>query len=71
MCKDERSREGDSGWIFYEGTESEEYLKDTNNMGVYSLNTIANYDPDIILLLNSPEDKSFYRDRNGRFYEDN
>ncbi|MGG7178352.1 immunity protein Imm33 domain-containing protein [Clostridium paraputrificum] len=57
--------------MFYEGTESEEYLKDTSNMGVYTLNTIANYDPDIILLLNSSEDKSFCRDRNGRFCEDN
>ena len=71
MCKDEKSREGDSGWIFYEGTESEEYLNDTKNIGVYSLNTIANYDPDIIPLLSSPADKRFYRDRNGRLCEEN
>ena len=71
MYKDEPSREGDSGWIFYEGTESDEYLSDANNMGIYSLNTIANYDPEIIPFLNSEVDTGFYRDIKGRFCEEN
>ena len=38
----------DSGWRFTAGDESEEYMDDPNNAGIYKLNTICNDDPDII-----------------------
>lgn len=63
-------RPEDSGWVFYEGTEDEEYLKDSSHLGIYSLNTIANYDPDIIPLLDAPADMAFFRDKDGTFYVD-
>ena len=36
------------------GRETDEYANDVNNVGVYSLNTICNYDPDILPLLTAP-----------------
>ena len=60
----------DSGWIFFEGTEDQEYLDDTDHMGIYSLNTIANYSPDIIPLLDSEPECGFFRGRDGKFYRD-
>lgn len=44
----------DSGWRFTAGDESDEYMDDPNNAGIYKLNTICNDDPDIIPLLNTP-----------------
>ena len=44
----------DSGWRFMKGDESEEYNNDSNNVNVFDLNTICNYDPDIIKYLEYP-----------------
>ncbi|MBI5126520.1 MAG: DUF2185 domain-containing protein [Candidatus Taylorbacteria bacterium] len=44
---------GDSGWFFLSGSESQEYLDNPNNLAIYDVNTIANYDRDIIPLLDS------------------
>src|SRR4051812_7218704 len=51
----------DSGWRFFSGTESPEYLDDPAHTAVYDVNTIANYDPGIIPLLNSPTGSAFKR----------
>lgn len=52
----------DTGWRFFAGNESDEYLDDPDNSGVFCLNTIANYDRDIIPFLDSPIGSAFYRD---------
>ena len=57
----------DSGWRFTAGDESEEYMDDPNNAGLYKLNTICNDDPDIIPLLNTPAPCAFERDEKGVF----
>ena len=57
----------DSGWRFTAGDESEAYMDDPNNAGIYKLNTICNDDPDIIPLLNTPAPCAFERDENGVF----
>ncbi len=57
----------DSGWRFTAGEESEEYMDDPNNAGIYKLNTICNDDPDIIPLLNTPAPCAFARDEQGVF----
>ena len=59
----------DSGWRFTAGDESEEYMDDPNNAGIYKLNTICNDDPDIIPLLNTPTPCAFERDENGVFQQ--
>lgn len=67
-CYRERPRNDfDGGWCFFAGDETEAYLDDASKSGVYALNTIANYDPGIILLLDAPAGSAFERDPNGVF----
>jgi hypothetical protein len=65
MIREDPARPGDSGWIFTSGTETQEYMDDAANFEVYDVNTIANYDPDIIPFLYAPPGSSFER-RNNR-----
>jgi hypothetical protein len=44
----------DSGWQFYSGTETQEYLDNPDNASIHAVNTIANYDRAIIPYLNLP-----------------
>jgi hypothetical protein len=62
MCREEPDYEADSGWWFFSGTEPEDYLEDPSNFGIYAVNTLANYDPEIIPFLYSPVGASFSRD---------
>ena len=55
----------DSGWRFFAGDETEEYVNDPAHVAFYHLNTICNYDPDILPLLNSPYGSAFGRDKDG------
>ena len=59
----------DSGWRFTAGNESEAYMDDPNNAGIYKLNTICNDDPDIVPLLITPAPCGFERDENGVFQQ--
>ena len=59
----------DSGWRFTAGDESEAYMDDPNNAGIYKLNTICNDDPDIIPLLHTLAPCAFERDENGVFQQ--
>ena len=61
MYREEPDSAEDSGWRFFSGTESEEYLADPDHTSVYDVNTIANYDPAIIPLLDSPAGSAFER----------
>lgn len=47
-------RRQDSGWRFFAGNESPEYLADPRYIGIYDVNLVANYCPDIIENLNAP-----------------
>ena len=59
----------DSGWRFTAGDESDAYMDDPNNAGLYKLNTICNDDPEIIPLLHTPAPCAFERDENGVFQQ--
>lgn len=65
--REEPMAEGDSGWRFAAGDESEEYMNDSQRSGVCHLNTIRNYDPDILPLLEAPVGSAFIREENGVF----
>lgn len=54
MYREEPEFDADSGWRFLSGTETQEYIDDPENLAIYDVNTIANYDPDIIPLLGLP-----------------
>jgi hypothetical protein len=38
----------DSGWRFFSGTETQDYVDNPDNLMIYAVNTIANYDLSII-----------------------
>ena len=60
----------DSGWRFMAGHESREYMDNADNHCIYDVNTIANYDPDIIPFLGAPFESAFERNRDsGKFEE--
>lgn len=48
MYREEPNFEKDSGWRFFSGTESQEYVDDPNNLMIYDVNTIANFDKAIM-----------------------
>jgi hypothetical protein len=51
----------DSGWRFFSGFESDEYANDPDRVAIYDVNTIANYDPEIVVLLDAPVGSVFER----------
>ena len=55
----------DSGWHFFSGEETQDYADDARNFALYDVNTIANYDPSIIPLLDSPVGSAFGRSEGG------
>lgn len=55
----------DSGWCFFSGDETDEYLDDPSNIGIYEVNSVANYAPDIIPFLDTAAPCAFERDENG------
>jgi hypothetical protein len=61
MYREEPDNSLDSGWRFSAGDESDEHMDDPNNSGVYDVNTIANYDREIVSLLDSPIGSHFVR----------
>jgi hypothetical protein len=68
MYRGSPDNEHDSGWRFMAGDENQHYMDDPDNHGVYDVNTIANYDPAIIPLLDAPRGSVFERQEgSGRF----
>ena len=51
----------DSGWRFMKGDENEAYMDNPDNHHIFKLNTICNYDPDIIPYLDAPIGTHFIR----------
>ena len=61
MYREEPDFDSDSGWRFFSGQESQAYLDDPRYLAIYDVNTIANYDPEIIPLLDAPVGSAFER----------
>ena len=61
----------DSGWRFFKGDENEEYMNNPDNFHIFALNTICNYDSDIIPYLNSKVGSSYIRINSNEFEVDN
>lgn len=55
----------DRGRAFFAGDESDAYMDDPNNRAIYDVNTIANYDPEVIPLLDAPVGAAFIRTAQG------
>lgn len=61
----------DSGWRFMKGDENDEYTDNPNNVHVFALNTICNYDSDIIPYLDLPIGTALIRIEGHKFEIDN
>jgi len=59
----------DSGWRFFSGDETQEYSENPDNFEIFDVNTIVNYDPEIISLLDSPVMSAFERNANSGKFE--
>ena len=66
MYREEPDNNLDSGWRFMSGRESRAYLDDATNFALYDVNMIANYDPDIVPLLDAPAGSAFERQARSR-----
>ncbi len=60
----------DSGWHFFAGDESQEYCENPQNFEIYNVNTIANYDPEIIPLLDKAIGTAWTRNAAGEFKQE-
>ena len=67
LYREELEDGNDSGWRFFSGSETQEYADNPDNFEVYDVNTIANYDQDIIPLLNSPIGSEYERAEDKKF----
>ncbi len=64
MYRENSRNENDSGWSFFSGYETDQYINNPKNTQIFDVNTIANYDQDIIPFLNSPINSAFERNQN-------
>jgi hypothetical protein len=56
----------DSGWRFLAGDEPPGYVDNPDNLALYDVNIIANYDRDILPFLDAPFGSAFERDPHAR-----
>lgn len=61
MYRAKPDNSSDSGWRFMAGFESDAYMDDPSHHGIYDINTIANYDPDIVPFMDAPVGSAFER----------
>lgn len=63
-------RKSDSGWCFYAGDETQDYLEELSNASVYDVDEVAQHDRDIIPFLFALPGQRFERDpETGAFVE--
>lgn len=60
----------DSGWRFMAGNEDKEYMENPDNFHIFAINTICNYDSDIIPYLQSEIGTSYIRVDDKKFEKD-
>lgn len=60
----------DSGWRFMAGNETDAEMANPNFMNIFALNTLCNYDPEIIPYLHSEIGTELVRTKDGKFKPD-
>ena len=60
----------DSGWHFFSGDESQEYIDNSQNLAIYNINTIAHYDPEIAPFLDKAIGSALARPGTGKFLQE-
>lgn len=54
MYREEAGEPEDSGWRFLSGTENEAYINNPENSKIFGVNTVANFDRNILPYLSLP-----------------
>lgn len=54
MYREKPDNTYDSGWRIFSGDESDEYVNNPHNIGMYDISTISELYPDILPYLNMP-----------------
>jgi len=67
LYREEPDFADDSGWRFFAGDETPEYASTPDHFELYDVNTIANYDEEIVDLLDMPPGMAFIREDTGEF----
>lgn len=67
MYREEPRFDVDSGWRFFSGTETQDYINNPDNLMIYDVNTIANYDSSIIPYLGMPIGSELERSVENKF----
>jgi hypothetical protein len=67
MYRDQPQFDVDSGWRFFSGTETQEYIDNPDNLMIYDVNTIVNYDQSVIPYLDMPIGSELERSINEKF----
>lgn len=62
MYREAPDNDSDSGWRFFSGDETDEYVNNPDNIGLYDVSTIVQIDPDIAPYLNAPAGSAFERE---------
>ena len=62
MYREEPDQPQDSGWRFFSGDETDEYVNQPENIALYDISTILAIDPDILPYLTSPCGSAFERE---------
>ena len=62
MYRESPDHPRDSGWRFFSGDESQEYVDDPDNSGIVALSAIVEADPSIVPYLETPAPCAFERE---------
>lgn len=65
MYREETTNPQDSGWRFFCGEETPEYINNPDNMAIYEIDTILKIDPSIRPCLNHSPGVALEREKNG------
>ncbi|MGX4643381.1 DUF2185 domain-containing protein [Massilia sp. SYSU DXS3249] len=67
MRREAPVRPEDSGWRFFAGDEDAVYMANNAHHGVYDVNTIVNYCPEILPYIDAGPGSEFERDEDGSY----
>ena len=67
LYREEPDTEDDSGWRFTTGSETDEYMNDSENISYVSLGAVLREDDSVVSLLEHASETAFSKDENGNF----
>lgn len=65
--RDEPTSERDSGWFFCVGDEDDEYINNTDNLELWAVYSVLQFEPALNEFITAPYDSSVVRVKSGRF----